>query len=244
MAAFQAWAAEVVELPPRGDVCHLVLVRHGETQWNAEGRMQGQLDIALNDVGRQQARNVAKYLVHCGLADHIGAVVSSDLSRAKETADLIAEVCPNPTRRMDSRLREVNTGDLQGLLVKDEAVQKQAHAVKGAWDNGDFTCAYPGGESAEVAMRRGLQGLEDATRLGPIVLVVAHGGIMRLSAIGIELRGLAPSATSMSYPSVVKVRQRPVTNCCCSVLRYSLSTRTFEPRMWFENTEKALDDTG
>mmetsp|Transcript_25295 Transcript_25295/g.58741 ORF Transcript_25295/g.58741 Transcript_25295/m.58741 type:complete len:245 (+) Transcript_25295:103-837(+) len=244
MSLLLEWAKEEpssVDAAKQG-ISHVLLVRHGETDWNAEGRMQGQLDVALNDAGRQQARRFGQHLVRLGIAPRISAVVSSDLSRAKETADIIAEVCSNPERQLDPRLREVSTGDLQGLLVKD--VQSKIQAVKAAWDRGDFSCAYPGGESADLAMLRGLKALDDAAQLGSVVLVVAHGGVMRLSAIGIELCGVQITAASLASPKAAKVKQAPITNCCCSLLSYDHHTQMFAPRFWFERIESALDDTG
>ena len=92
----------------------IYLIRHGQTDWNIENRIQGHLDMPLNDIGRNEARICAKQLV--GI--QIDQIIASDLSRAKETANIINESLSLPMT-FDSRLREVNLGDLQGLLSKD-----------------------------------------------------------------------------------------------------------------------------
>merc|ERR1719491_909240 len=83
---------------PQTPMTRLILVRHGETAWNVEKRLQGQIDVALNDVGRIQARQLAEAIRQSGLAQEVDAIVSSDLSRARETADVLAEVCVNGKR--------------------------------------------------------------------------------------------------------------------------------------------------
>src|SRR5512136_235874 len=96
----------------------LVLIRHGQTDWNVEGRWQGQADPPLNDRGREQARFVAEYQSQFGFA----ALHSSDLRRAMETAQVIGAemrlpVIPQP------RLREINLGKWQGMLAADIEAQ-------------------------------------------------------------------------------------------------------------------------
>jgi broad specificity phosphatase PhoE len=97
-------------------VTTLLFVRHGETDWNAEGRLQGHTDRPLNDVGRRQAKAVAERLAGEG-AD---AVYASDLSRAKETAEIIGEQL-GLTVVIDPDLREKNWGNWEGL-TGDERV--------------------------------------------------------------------------------------------------------------------------
>jgi broad specificity phosphatase PhoE len=90
-------------------VTTLLLVRHGETDWNAEGRLQGHTDMPLNDLGRRQARALADELA----GDGIEAVYSSDLARASETAEIVAERLGLPVG-LDPDLREKDWGTWEG----------------------------------------------------------------------------------------------------------------------------------
>src|SRR5690348_1398191 len=92
----------------------LLLARHGETDWNREGRWQGHADVALNDRGREQARELATQLVN----EPIDAIVSSDLRRAHETALIIAEVKRLPVAT-DAGLREIDVGSWSGLTPEE-----------------------------------------------------------------------------------------------------------------------------
>src|SRR3982751_5651517 len=94
----------------------LLLARHGETDWNASGRLQGHTDRPLNDYGRRQARELADRLGDDGIA----AIYASDLSRAKETAEIVGERLGLPVV-IDADLREKNWGNWEGL-TGDERV--------------------------------------------------------------------------------------------------------------------------
>ncbi len=148
----------------------LLLLRHGETDHNAGQRMQGQLDVALNDRGRRQARAVAPVLA----ARQPRMVISSDLRRAADTAAVIAETA-GVVVLYDVRLRESHLGQWQGLTRAQ--VTEHDPAGLAAWRS-DAEYAPPGGESkVEVATRA----LEVVTELGAepgTVLVVAHGGLI------------------------------------------------------------------
>ncbi len=94
----------------------LFFLRHGETHWNAEGRLQGHLDIALNETGRAQARNAAATLAALNLT--FDTIITSDLARASETASIVAEaldLTPQPT----TALREIDVGTWSGRLSRD-----------------------------------------------------------------------------------------------------------------------------
>ncbi|KAK1263755.1 hypothetical protein QJS04_geneDACA011980 [Acorus gramineus] len=96
----------------------IVVVRHGETTWNASAKIQGHLDVELNEVGRQQATATADRL---SKESHVSAVYTSDLKRASETAEIIAKSCNLPEVIRDPELRERHLGDLQGLVYHDIA---------------------------------------------------------------------------------------------------------------------------
>lgn len=149
---------------------HLILVRHGETDWNAQRRYQGQSDVPLSELGKRQAELVAERLARL----KIDAVYASDLKRALETARVVAEksgleVLPEP------RLRELKFGVLEGLTF-DEA-QEQYPEMIAAWLN-DFNRPPDGAETIDlfnarcVSLLDELKGKHDEQ----VVLLVAHGG--------------------------------------------------------------------
>ena len=92
----------------------IYLVRHGQTEWNLEHRLQGQMDVSLNDTGRSEAVICKNQLASV----KIDEIISSDLLRAKETAQIINESLSLPIK-YDSRLRELNCGDVQGQIIKE-----------------------------------------------------------------------------------------------------------------------------
>jgi len=163
---------------------HLMLVRHGETDWNVQRRYQGQTDVPLSGFGMRQAELVAERLT----GDKINAVYASDLSRAWETAQIIAgksglEVFPEP------RLRELKFGILEGLTF--EEAEKQYPEMIAAWlDN--FNNTPDGAETIDqftariVSLLDNLRGEHDQQ----VVLLVGHGG--SLSEILRVILGLSP----------------------------------------------------
>jgi len=151
-------------------VTTLLLVRHGETDWNAEGRLQGHTDRPLSDYGRRQARRLAEELEGEGLE----AIYSSDLARAHETAEIVGERLGLPIS-LEPALREKDWGSWEGL----DAVER---------DRVEFV-----GESTEAHQERMLRALRRIAELHPgngRVLVVTHGGSMRrvqTAAMGMAL---------------------------------------------------------
>lgn len=99
-----------LELFPVTQIEHVLLIRHGQTDWNVDGRWQGTLPIGLNDTGRTQAQALAAYLAK----RQIGSIYSSDLPRALDTALAIGEAV-GVTPQTDARLQEFNLGVFQGL---------------------------------------------------------------------------------------------------------------------------------
>jgi probable phosphoglycerate mutase len=158
-------------------VTALILIRHGETDWNRDRRIQGTTDIPLNDAGRAQARETAAAL--CARLDSALplTVASSDLSRARETAEIIAEVLDADGPRVYPGLRERRYGEAEGMDVED---------FRARW--GDWhTAEVPGAEAwadlrerALAALSRAVQDHEHATgSTAATLIVVAHGALMR-----------------------------------------------------------------
>jgi broad specificity phosphatase PhoE len=151
----------------------ILLVRHGETAWNAAGKLQGHTDIALNDVGRDQARVLATGLRDAGVT----AVWTSDLSRARETGAIIAALLELAPPAVDPELRERQFGVFEGL-TRDECATRHPEAWQ-AWLA--QTGTPPGGEPrADAAVRLGRALHRIAATTGGPALVVSHGGVMRL----------------------------------------------------------------
>jgi probable phosphoglycerate mutase len=151
----------------------LILIRHGETAWNRERRMQGQTDTPLSDVGRAQAEAVGQRL-----AQHpFSALYSSDLSRAWDTAAAIARASGREIRR-EPALRERTFGMFEGLTY-DEMEQRypEEHARFSTRDP-DYT--MPGGESPRQFFGRSLACLEAIAQMhaGQRVVVVTHGMVL------------------------------------------------------------------
>lgn len=152
----------------------LLLARHGETEWNALGRLQGHTDIPLSDVGRAQARALAGSVAAAGLA----AVVTSDLLRARETGEIVAAALGLGAPAIDPGLRERRFGEFEGL-TRDECAARHPEAWR-AWQA--RTGGPPGAEPREQAIARmaeALARLAAGAERGPL-LVVSHGGVMRL----------------------------------------------------------------
>jgi broad specificity phosphatase PhoE len=160
----------------------LVLVRHGETLWNREGRFQGQIDIPLSDLGREQARALRARLeaaahAHLFNDDHT-AVMASDLRRAHETAEL-AFGGAGRTLHLRRELREFSYGVFEGLTRAEGDLRYPG--VMTAWATGDRDAAIEGGESrAQVHARAHAVVQAFLSQMPhPTVVAVAHGGVMR-----------------------------------------------------------------
>lgn len=139
----------------------LLLARHGETDWNRELRIQGSSDIALNELGRDQARALAGELA----AVELDAIYTSDLVRARETAEAVA-AAHGLDVRVDPRLRERSFGSWEGLTREDIAEFPEG--------------SRHDGESDDEVRARVLAAIEDiaAEHPGRQVLVVSHGGAL------------------------------------------------------------------
>ncbi|MBC7630736.1 histidine phosphatase family protein [Aeromicrobium sp.] len=152
----------------------VVLWRHGRTAWNVAGRVQGQSDIPLDEVGLEQAREAAARLATL----RPDRIVSSDLVRAAETARVLGE--PTSTRvELDPRVRELNFGGREGLTWS-EAWARFPDGMQ-AWVEGDET-QIPGSETHREAGERFAAALRDLLADLPsdgILVVVAHGAVLR-----------------------------------------------------------------
>ena len=150
----------------------VLLVRHAQTAWNAEGRWQGQHDVPLSDRGREQARALARRLEGEGLA----LVVSSSLGRARETAEIVSG---GRAPSLDPALVEISYGAWEG--VRDVDVHERWPALRGQWGAAPDAIRLPEGESlADVDARAWPAFLRWLDAAEGDVLVVAHGGVNRV----------------------------------------------------------------
>jgi broad specificity phosphatase PhoE len=155
----------------------VVLWRHGRTEWNVEGRVQGQSDVPLDDVGRAQAKAAASRLAAL-MPDRI---VSSDLVRAADTARALGDLTGTEVE-FEPRLRELNFGGREGLTWR-EAWMTFPDGMK-AWAEGDET-QIPGSETHRQAGERFAAALHDLLEDLPpdgVLVVVAHGAVLRTGA--------------------------------------------------------------
>ena len=168
------------------------LIRHGQTDWNAQRRLQGASDIPLNDVGRGQARDAVAVLS----GQEWDTIVSSPLSRAAETAELIAAGLGLTVARHVPELTERSFGPAEGLQAGPEL---EALRIPGG---------FRGAESDDEAGSRGLAALESLAEefRGRRVLVVAHGTLLRLAlsrAIGSTLQSIDNAALNLAHHHAV-----------------------------------------
>ncbi len=181
-------------------VSTLLLVRHGETDWNRDGRWQGHSDTHLNDVGREQAARLAAEL------DGVDVVYSSDLARARETAEIVAARLDLPVQ-LDARLRERSFGAWEGKTGPE--IESEFVAAHAEWRAGG-----PGADDAEPFAEfaaRVESFLADVLERHPdeTVLIVAHGGSIRV--IHARAKGLDYVRDHRLIPGVAN----------CTVARYA-----------------------
>ncbi len=179
----------------------LVLLRHGQTAWNADGRAQGHADVSLDDTGRAQAETMAATVA---VYDPV-LLVSSDLARARETAAFL-EKATGLTAVEDPRLREYDVGERTGL-TRDEFADR--YGGEAAWDV-HAHAEVPGAETAEeVAARIVPATLEVLERLGPgeTAVVVTHGAALRIAVAGV-----------LGWPLEVSDGLAAMDNCAWTVL--------------------------
>ena len=157
----------------QGDVTRVLAVRHGETAWNVENRIQGQLDIALNELGRWQAQRLAAAMA----GETVDAIYTSDLRRTIETAA--------PTARggrispaTDSGLRERGFGVFEGLTFTE--IEQRWPEQSARWRRRELEFGAEGGETLSEFYARSVA---TATRLvaahpGQTIMIVTHGGVL------------------------------------------------------------------
>jgi uncharacterized phosphatase len=140
----------------------ICLIRHGETDWNASGKLQGQTDIELNDFGREQALQVSRYFK----TEKWDILVSSPLKRAIKTAEIIASQINLPDIHIVDDIKERGYGAAEGLM------HDERHRL--------FPKSIPGQEDFELLCRRAMNGITNIANdfSGKKIIVVSHGGLI------------------------------------------------------------------
>ena len=173
----------------------ICIVRHGETDWNAEGRLQGQTDIPLNENGKMQARKCGEHL----LKDEWDVIFTSPLKRARATADIIGKI-------IDSK-----------IIIKEEFIEKNFGEAEGMTaDEREatfFNKEYPNQEGQESLQERLMKGLQDIVVEYPDkkVILVAHGAVIHMI-----LR-------MMSNETIVSTQTR-LSNACLSTIKFEMDS--------------------
>ncbi len=185
----------------------ILAIRHGETAWNVDTRLQGHLDIPLNDVGFRQAQNLAQAL---GQSETIDAIYASDLSRAHITAQAIAKAT-GQTVSTHPGLRERHFGAFQGRTFAEIEVELPEHAWH--WRKRTPDWVPPDGGESLIALRERIVATVDelaARHPGQQVVMVAHGGVLDIlyrAATRLDL--LAPRTWELTNTAVNRLLWTP-----------------------------------
>jgi probable phosphoglycerate mutase len=192
-----------------------ILIRHGESLSNREGRVQGQADVELSYTGRQQAAAVAAWCKSQSFQNQSCELWSSPLCRAQETAEVIGTAIGLPVQ-LEDKLVELNAGVFQGHLWDDLADRFPEDVAR--WRSGDVNFQIPGGESRRQLAERGRHALEFLS-VRPVhsMIIVAHGGVLT-AALGLLV--------GREHSLLAEVAERPFTrlpalgNCSVSQLKW------------------------
>jgi probable phosphoglycerate mutase len=207
----------------------ILLIRHGETAWNAVRRLQGHIDIALNDEGVRQAQALARALADEPLA----AIVSSDLQRAVETARAVSAYHAHAVQQ-DPQLRERAYGVFEGMLYAD--IERAYPVEFAAWHARDVDAVMPHGDRMAESFRQFYRRCIDSIAAwggrypGKTIAIVAHGGVL-------ECAYRAAQGMSLDSPRDFQVRN-------ASVNRFTLANGKLSLDSWGEvdHLALALDD--
>ncbi|HHP7238211.1 histidine phosphatase family protein [Longibacter sp.] len=160
------------------DTTVLYFARHGETEYNRKGIVQGSgIDSILNDTGRRQADLLGQRFA----ADPVDALYSSTLTRARQTAEIVASHLSGVARRELDDLNEMSWGRMEGAPPSDERNRKLEH-IKAKWSDGHYGHAVPGGESILDVQSRAIRAARQIVNTAPgqTVLTITHGRFLRV----------------------------------------------------------------
>jgi probable phosphoglycerate mutase len=182
----------------------LIIIRHGESEWNRIGRYQGQADAPLSDLGMQQAKALAQRLRN----EPIDVIYTSPLQRAARTAESVAEFHPVTPFRLAPALMEIHHGDWQGCMI-DEIVEKYPRELR-EWREYPSRSQFPNGESFSNILKRVLDFRDQLLEQHPDgrVLVSTHDVVVKI---------LVADALGMNMDRINRIW---VTNASISVIEY------------------------
>jgi broad specificity phosphatase PhoE len=181
------------------------LVRHGRSVWNAAGRIQGQIDIELDEIGLQQAQRIAERLER----EPIAAIYSSPLLRARSTAEVIAARFSLPVK-LDARLMEYNFGAISGLTWKE--MTENHPELANRWLEDPWAVPVAGSEGRVNFAARVTSAMQDVCASHPAeqVAIVAHGGTFGIyfaAMLGLDLDRRHPFHFGNTSLSLVEMRE-------------------------------------
>ena len=183
----------------------IVAIRHGETTWNVDTRIQGHLDIPLNATGRQQAARMA----HALRDEPIAAVYASDLTRAWETAEYLGRAHGLEVTAEEG-LRERGFGDFEGKTFAEIEALLPDQSMR--WRKREPEFAPPGGESLLALHRRVVEAAERlaARHRGELIALVGHGGVMDvLYRVATRLEIQAPRTWALGNAAINRLLWTP-----------------------------------
>ena len=175
-------------IPKKGRKKRIILVRHGETDWNKQGRFQGQIDIPLNQNGKFQAKAASEFLKN----NAIQKAFSSSLSRPKETAQIILNEHPGVKISLKDNLKEIGHGEWEGKLESE--IKSDWPDLLNTWKNAPEKVQMPGGENITDVSTRSISGWNEICKdlkNEETALIVAHDAVNK--TILCHLLGLTPS---------------------------------------------------
>ena len=200
--------SEPQELLPHADgqqITRVLAIRHGETAWNVDTRIQGQLDIPLNETGRWQAHRLALAMAE----ESIDALYSSDLLRALQTAQAVSSGC-GLNIVTDAGLRERGFGEFEGLTFKE--IEQRWPEQSERWRKRDPTFGPLGGEALADFYARSITTVTQlaSAHPGQTIAVVAHGGVMDCLYRAATRLGLqAPRSWQLGNASINRLLYTP-----------------------------------
>lgn len=175
----------------------IYLVRHGQTDWNAKAKIQGQTDIELNETGMLQAEKVREKIKNI----KIDQIISSDLKRARKTAEIINEAF-NKKIYYDKRLREMNYGEIEG--------QVKGEITKEMWDMLNYEPQKINAEDRADVFKRTTELLKEIEKSNENVLLVSHGGVIRVMIYYLEGNEYYDNSKYMETYNMIKINNSDI----------------------------------